>query len=410
MKRFDRFRLTLASLLAVSTVTPLTAYDGVDPETASELSRPETLIDGASDGQGIFIGDALDNDVQKVSHSSLEECGFCEITGSSDNCGSAGEDRSIFDLTKNICGASDCVAPWWSHRTGFFGEFMLLRPGSTDLIYATEQTDPDPNIASPTGPIGIVELDAESGFRAGFTLAASECTSLVASYARWEGSASSTLTATGSNVLDSNLIHPSTATSGAASLESFTEQEINFQTVDILYRRLWKRSNTMALNWLAGVRYGDIEQQLSGDQTVSVATGLTNVSTDIDFSGFGIAGGLDFETFSCTTGLSLYGRTLASLLAGEWNANYTQTNQFGGGVVANQYEDFHATPVLDAELGIRWMAKKRRFMMSAGFLMSGWYESVTTRSYINSVRAGQLTDTGETMTFSGLTAGAEWRF
>ena len=137
---------------------------------------------------------------------------------------------------------------------------------------------------------------------------------------------------------------------------------------------------------------------------------LTNVTTNIDFDGFKISGGLDFETFSQASGLSLYGRTLASLLAGEWNATYAQTNQFGGGVIANEYEDFHATPVLDAELGVRWMAKKRHFMVSTGFLMSGWYESLTTRSYIDSVRDGQLTDAGETMTFSGLTARAEWRF
>lgn len=333
-----------------------------------------------------------------------------DMAGGTSGCDDAGGILPLdFGLRKR-CSSSGCLPPWWSHRCGLFGEYIWLRPGSTDLIYATEQTDPDPTIASPTGPLGSVNVDAESGFRVGFTMAPTQCSSVVSTFTRWDGSSSSGLQATGGNVLASNLIHPSTANSGAASLEAFAEQKMSFQTIDIQYRHLWKHNDTAALNWLAGVRYGNFKQQLSADQTISVATGLTNVSSDIDFDGFGISGGLDFETYSCTTGLSLYAKGLASLMAGKWHASYAQTNQFGGGVIANSYEDYHATPTLDAELGIRWMAKKRHLMVSTGFLMSGWYESVTTRSYIDSVRAGHLTNVGETMTFSGLTSRLEWRF
>lgn len=395
-----------ASAATLFTASTSIAFDGADAAMARELSGGVSQAHASvSDGYAWTDSETI----QPVSFHEAAYCGGCDMPPAQCGCQSDSGHRG---LLKELHGkrSSGCLPAWWSHRTSVFGEFLFLRPGSSDLIYSTEQTDPDPTIASPTGPIGVTGVDAETGFRVGFALATSKCSSIVTSFTRWDGSTISSMEATGGNVLSSNVIHPSTLTSGAASLESMAEHEMSFQNVDVLYRHLWKHTDSMAVNWLAGVRYANMEQQLSVDQTVSVATGLTNVATDIDFNGFGISGGLDFETYSCTTGLSLYGKTLASLLAGEWNATYAQTNQFGGGVIANQYEDFHATPVLDAELGVRWMAKKRHFMVSSGFLMSGWYETLTTRSYIDSVRASQLTDAGETMTFSGLTARAEWRF
>lgn len=390
-----RASLTLATMIAVLPATT-NAFEG-----ASE-----------TDANAVWIGD-VDRPIESPSYSqtSYDEahfCNSCNAPRSQCDCDHGG---GILDELHRLKRCKDaCPDPWWAHRTSLFGEYLWLRPGSSDLIYATEQTDPDPTVASPTGPVGTVGIDAESGFRVGFSLAASQCSSVNVAYARWDGSSQSSLEATGQNVLASNLIHPSTATSGAASLGAFAEQAMDFQTLDLNYRHLWKHTDTMAVNWLAGVRYGNLQQKLSANQTVSVATGLTNVATDIDFNGFGISGGLDFETYSCRTGLMLYGKTLASLMAGEWNATYDQTNQFGGGVISNRYEDFHATPVLDAELGVRWMGHKRHLVLSTGFLMSAWYNTVSTRGYVDAVRAGQLTDIGETMTFSGLTSRVEWRF
>lgn len=322
-------------------------------------------------------------------------------------------DREILESAAGaigVCAPAACPTPWWAHRDRVFGEFLLLRPGSSDLIYAVEQTDPDPSVASPTGPLGIVAVDPSPGFRVGFSKAASHCSSLEVAFARWDGSASSTLNASGGNVLASNLFHPSTETSGAASLSSAARQRLRFHTVDVLYRHLWRASDTTALNWIAGLRYGNLDQSLRADQTVQVATGLTSLDSRIEFDGFGISGGLDWERFSPRSGLSIYGRGMAHLLAGEWDASYTQRNQFGGGVIANRYEDFRLTPVLEAEIGLAWSPVPDRCRLHAGMMVSGWYDAVTTRSYIEGVRSGRLTGVGETLTFSGLTLGMDLRF
>ncbi|MFG0260977.1 MAG: Lpg1974 family pore-forming outer membrane protein [Novipirellula sp. JB048] len=401
-------RRAMAALVAMLPLTAATAFDGIAPGFSphGDAAAEHALVN-FQDAGSAYVGDSYlpPNDYQDSAH-----CNTCEAPTSHCGCG-LDDPRGIFARKQaRQHRHHGPLAPWWAHRTTVFGEFLWLRPGSTDVIYATEQTDPDPLVASPTGPLGIVGLDGEPGYRVGGSVGLSLGSSLNLAYARWDGSSRSAIGASGGNVLSSNVIHPSTLTSGAASLEATALHDMNFQTLDLNYRHLWKKTDVIAVNWLAGVRYGNIEQQFQADQTVAVASGLTHVTTDIDFEGFGISGGLDFETYSCTTGLMLYGKTMASLMAGEWKASYDQRNQFGGGVISNRYEDFHATPTLDAELGVRWMGPQRHLVLSSGFLMSAWYESLTTRSYIDSVRDGRLTDAGETMTFSGLTARAEWRF
>ena len=310
------------------------------------------------------------------------------------------------------CAPETCApvcTPWWAHRSGGFGEALYLSAGSSDLIYAIEQTGPVAN-ASPTGPVGISNIGEHLGYRFGFSLASSDCTSMNASYTRWDGATTSVLDATGTNVLNSTVTHPSVDTTGAASLQAVARQSAGFQFADISLRRIYKANNVGVLNWNAGLRYGNLEQGLSANQTISVATGLTNVTTDIDFDGLGILGGLDGERFSTDTGLLVYGRAMGSLLGGNWKADYRQTNQFGGGVIANHYEDFRISPVIDTELGVGWQSCNGRLRVTTGYLFSTWFNAVTTRDYIQSVRTANLLNLDDNLTFSGLTLRTDLRF
>lgn len=362
----------------------------IDEETLDEFAEVVNVTNIPS------VFDAHETSVQPVSFSMQGDCDIPSVacdTACDSPCGSA----------------KQCCVPWWAHRSGGFGELLYLSPGNSDLIYAVEQTGPVPQ-ASPTGPIGISNIDEHLGYRVGIALAHSNCSSLTGSYTRWDGSTTSVLQATGNNVLNSNVIHPSTATTGAASLEATATQKSSFQFADLMLRRVYRSSDCGVLNWNAGLRYGNLEQGLTADQTVSVATGLTRVSTDIDFNGFGIIGGLDGARHSQHSGLLVYGRALGSLLAGNWQADYRQTNQFGGGVIANRYDDYRVTPVVDTELGFGWQSKGGCLRVTTGYLFSTWFNAVTTRDYIQSVRTGNMLNLDDNLTFSGLTLRTDLRF
>ena len=354
----------------------------------------------ASVSDSTYIGDELEIAAES---DELAQVGFTDLWD---------KKSSSCDSACDGCGASKshcCCQPWWAHRCGMFAEFLLLRPGSTDFIYTIEQNSVVPG-DFPTGPVGRVNIDSSAGGRLGFSICASQCTSLEVIYTGWEGSTSDSITRTGSNVLNSQIIHPSIDTVGADSLASSADQSMDFQTLDLSYRHIWRANDRYAVNWMGGFRYGNMSQDLTARQDVSTATGLVTVDTDIDFEGFGLLLGLDAERRSCRTGLMCYSKALSSFLAGDWRGRYRQTSQIGSGIIANEYEDYRITPVLELELGVGWRSPCGRCRASVGYMTTAWCDAVSTGEYVNAVRSTNYVSVDDTITFSGLTAGLEANF
>ncbi|MGI9472515.1 MAG: Lpg1974 family pore-forming outer membrane protein [Rubripirellula sp.] len=389
--------IVLAGLGVLTTATTLHAADG------------NSIVDDSAVAAITYIGDedpetflppsvAFDEEIDEVS-----QVGFADLWD---------KNSSSCDSACDACGESSnycCCQPWWAHRCGVFAEFLLLRPGSTDFIYAVEQNDVTPG-AFPTGPVGRVNIDSSAGGRLGFSICASQCTSLEVIYTGWEGSTSDSITANGGNVLNSQVVHPSGVTTGSTSLVSSADYSMDFQTLDLAYRHIWRANDCYAINWMGGFRYGNMTQDLTARQDVATATGLVTVDTDVDFDGFGLLLGLDAERRSCRTGLMCYSKALTSFLAGDWKGRYRQTEQIGLGVVGNEYEDYRVTPVMELELGIGWRSPCGRCRASVGYLTTAWYDAVSTREYVNAVRSNNYVNVDETITFSGLTAGLEANF
>ncbi|QDV55946.1 Lpg1974 family pore-forming outer membrane protein [Rosistilla oblonga] len=346
------------------------------------------------------IASAIDDagEIQQVGFNSMCCDGNCD---SCDICQTSPCDDGFADAL--------CTPPWWAHRTGVFGEFLYLRPGNTDTVYAIEQNDATAG-AFPTGPIGTTAVDFSAGFRVGAMLANTYTTSLVVAYTHWEGDTQDSIARNGTNVLNSQIIHPSTFTTGGNSLQSSASSSISFDQIDGIYRHKLFCTDTTIFNWSGGFRYGQMEQGLLAQQDISVATGLVTVDTDIDFNGFGLLMGIDAERRSCKTGMLCYTKGVASFLGGEWTGTYRQSNQFGGGVVANQYEDFRITPVLEAGLGVGWQSDSGCIRATAGYTATCWYNALSTRSYVDAVRSGSYVDVDESIAFVGLTSQLEFRF
>jgi len=142
-----------------------------------------------------------------------------------------------------------------------------------------------------------------------------------------------------------------------------------------------------------------------------VPFGLTNVRSEINFDGFGIGFGLDGMRRSAYSGLLIYGRGSASFVAGEFKADYRQTSQFGSNsIVGNTLVDYRLLTILQTELGLGWQSQCGRVRVLAGYQFAGWFNALTTGSYIPGVQARQFNALNETITFDGLVSRVEWRF
>ena len=312
--------------------------------------------------------------------------------------------------TSTGCTTNCCCDPLWCHRNGVFADLLYLRPGNIDYIYAIEQTGPLPT-DSPTGPLGRVGFDGAMGYRLGVTQALSDCSSLQVSYMWFQDETQSSITATPGNVLILQPALPNIANVGSTGIVDSARYDIRFQQVDIDYRGLLYGTYDSAVNYFGGLRYANLKQNFHAQEDTGVPVGLSAVDSTISFDGFGIGFGIDGMRRSAYSGLLVYARSSASFVAGEFKANYTETTQLVVGPVgANNLVDYRVMTILQTELGGGWQSACGRLRVTAGYQFAGWFNALSTGSYIQGVQNRQFNDLNETITFDGLVTRVLWQF
>jgi len=312
------------------------------------------------------------------------------------------------DASCSTCGKGKCAPRRHKPSLGVFADGLYLRPGNMDVVYATEQNGCDPLTSTPTGPQGIASPDVEAGFRAGLVFPVSDCASIIASYTWFQSDTNSTIQAAPGTVVASQVTHPNVATCGDNSTTASAKFDIDFQFVDLDYHHVLISGCNWGIGCTAGVRYGRLSQEFEASQDTGVATGLTTVTTDIDFDGVGVRMGLDGECHSIHSGLFLYSRGTANFLGGQTQARYLQVNQFDPSAnIALDYEDYRLTTILEGELGAGWQSPKGHVRTSVGFQANAWHNTLLTQAFIDGTTAPETND--DFATFSGLVGRIELR-
>ncbi|HPM85097.1 MAG TPA: Lpg1974 family pore-forming outer membrane protein [Candidatus Anammoximicrobium sp.] len=308
---------------------------------------------------------------------------------------------------------AECCPPFWAHRTGMFGEYLLLRPRGAEVPYAVPIDDALPDYPVQVAPVAIVDPDYSSGFRAGGSWALDQCTSIVATYTWFESHTSQAVGEDVPLVLRSLVTHPGTLNAAADSLSASADLNVDFQFADLDYRAIWWLGECSVVNWSVGARYAQLSQEF--DSLFTYTGTLDGVASAVNFDGGGIRLGLDGERHHGSHGFLLYGKGVLSLIAGEFRASYFQGSDVDPEIVNTAWKAGRLVPILDLELGAGWQSPCGHFRFTAGYLVSMWFNTLTTDSWIRSVGqnnfAGQADAISyDTLTFDGLTARAEYRF
>ncbi len=187
------------------------------------------------------------------------------IDETSDVVDSVSRDTACQDTCGSDCGGDECVSSCVSRccppKWQFFGDFLYLRPGDSEVVYAVPADGPIDTSKVPiqVGVLGIVDPDYEPAFRVGFSRALNECARLGGTYTHFESSVPNQLSIAGPLVIRSMVIHPSTLNAGADWLEARATYDINFQLADVDYRRTFACGERYAASYLIGARYGHLE-------------------------------------------------------------------------------------------------------------------------------------------------------
>jgi hypothetical protein len=311
----------------------------------------------------------------------------------------------------DTCTSCDCCPdPLWRHRTGAFFDFLYLRPGNIDYVYAVQGTGPQPQ-DSPTGPVGRVGFDSSPGYRIGAILALTDCSSIQVTYSLFNADTGDSIAAAPNNVLVFTPGLPPIPNTGSTAIAASASSAIRFQLLELDYRGLLYGTCDSAINYFAGIRYANLKQTFNAHEDTGVVNGLADINTGISFDGFGIGMGLDGMRRHANTGMLIYGRSSASFVAGEYKAQYREVSQFvPNGIIGNNLTDYRVMSILQTELGVGWQSPCGRVRVLGGYQFASWGNALTTASYIGGLQAHRYDNLSEILTFDGFTSRLQVQF
>ncbi len=298
----------------------------------------------------------------------------------------------------SCCASNCCRCQCCPHRSGMFAELLVLQATDADVPFAVTQ-----NLAgAPVGGTGVIDPTYETGFRVGGLVNLDCKSSLSAVFTWYESTANAALSASAPNIATPLTAFPGTLPGTDLNVQG--SYNIRLQMGDIEYRSLWRYGPRYAVNWVAGIRGGHIDQDL----VVRAPVSGTTTTSNIDFDGLGIRFGLEAERqIHPDHAFRLYGKASGSLLSGEFENTYVQTNLVGTQATTN-WSDDRVVPVLDCELGVNWTNQSGNLRFAAGWMVQAWFNTVSTNDWIGSVQANNFAGSSDTLTFSGVVARMEF--
>ena len=326
----------------------------------------------------------------------------CEVS-----CVSGGCDGRCGGGCSDCCGSSAGFAHCWY----FYGEFLYLRARDAEVTWA-EPIDgpivPGPINNNPiqVGQFGVADMDFQPGWRGGFQYNTSESTGISAQYTMFESNTSNTVEVAAPNVVRSLVSHPGTQTAAQDFLTGTALYSIDYDLLDIDFRRLISYDSNYQIGYLAGIGIVQMQQSFIAN---FAGTGTEQVETDIDFYGAGGRFGL-FGEFQVNCNWHLYGRGTGNLIAGEFRADYDQRQSYDPQVVDTHWRAGRVIGIWDLETGVKRTSRCGNYSINVGYLFNAWTNTMQTDEWIQGVRTNAVIDMDSTMTFDGLVARFDARF
>ncbi|MEX0818151.1 MAG: Lpg1974 family pore-forming outer membrane protein [Pirellulaceae bacterium] len=299
------------------------------------------------------------------------------------------------------------------HEWEVYGEFLYLRARDAEVAYAVLSNGPN-NAAIPVdprievGPVGVLDMDYQPSFRAGFARHIDDCTRISAEYTMFE-SGTTDQVLRGANPqfgIHGLVLHPSTNNAAQTFVQADGQYDISMDIIDVEIRRLFYNDADLRLGWTLGVRGVQQEQQMRVDFS---GQPVETVTTDVDFYGLGLKFGFDSEMCLGNQWLA-YANFGGSLVPGEFSADFTQVTAGANPAVDTSWKAGRIVTIWDLELGVSRISRCRNYRFNAGYMFSAWTNTIQTDQWIEGVHTNNFIGMDSTMTFDGLVARVEARF
>lgn len=318
------------------------------------------------------------------------------------------QDQAALAGECDSCGAG-CGEPSCCQQYVMFGDILYLRPRNQEVAFAVPINGAVPPNPTPiqVGPTGVADFDYEPGFRLGGSIPFGECSRL-RSVGTWFEADTNAYVRTFAPLLISPMVsHPSIDLADRQFLAARARYLLDFELLDVDWVRVLSQGNYHQLDLVLGARYASMTEEL---RTYYIANDFDTVIADIAYAGGGIRVGLEGEWYDTTRCWLVYARSAASFVAGDARARYAQDSNFGARLVDTTWRAGRVVTMLDLEIGLGWTSANEAYRFTAGYMFSGWHNTVNTAQYIDAVQANEYAGLGDFMTFDGLVGRFEFRF
>jgi hypothetical protein len=330
---------------------------------------------------------------------------LAEFTGNNPDLSRALDDAFNDEISFTYEGKGEFCHTW-----EFYGEFLYMRARDVEVTYAVPFDGPiippanNPRVQ--VGRFGVLDMNYEPAFRAGFNKYLSDRTRISAEYTLYEGRSFDSTITTAPFVVHSLVSHPSTAAAAQDFLQAVGRYDISMDIIDVDLRRIYYCDQGIELGWLLGIRTALHEQTMRVNLS---GTGTETVETDIDFRGVGLKFGIDgiLALGECWQGYMELG---GSFIPGVYVADFTQSQSYDPTVVATGWEAGRIVSIWDLEVGISRISNDGKCRLNVGYMFSAWTNTLQTDAWIDSVHTNNLIDRGTTTTLDGLVARCELRY
>jgi hypothetical protein len=317
------------------------------------------------------------------------------------------------------CGCCDtpccscCCSNPFEHRTGAFVEYMVLRAYNVDMAHGIQQNGVGGLGTAPAGDVGVAAPQFDSGFRVGFDWAVDACSGFTVTYAQFESHTTDFLAAPPGigGTTNSLVLHPGTVTSASTFDSLDARYDIDFKYLDLDYSVLMGCNGCGAWNFIIGMRYAHLRQDFGQLGEFAGATGEEFTSSTINFDGFGLRAGLDGQYEIGQTRWAVYGKGALDIVFGQFNSHYNQFDVTTSTPEAfSNWTDNRVVPILDYEVGLRWVSCSGRCFASVGYYTAFWFNTIDTAEFVQAVQRNDFTEAHTCIAFTGWTARLEYRF
>jgi hypothetical protein len=289
-----------------------------------------------------------------------------------------------------------------------FGEVLFLRARNAEVAYGVPVVAPLANLPDvQRGTVGVVDQEHNAGFRAGLGFSFHDEACVRVTYTQFDSTEDDAIAVDPPIGIVALTVHPGTQSADTLFLTANATNHIAFEFLDVDYRRTWRNGASYALDWVAGARYGHLDQDFAAVYDNNLV--VDRVRTNLQFDGGGLRVGMEGECWD-KHGFSFYSKASASFLAGEFRGDYTHGNTPQPIILVTSWEAGRIVTVLDLDMGLAWTSPGGCWRFSAGYLFSGWFNTVNTDWFIDRVRNNNFNELSEGLGFDGLALRAELRF